>query len=101
MLRTVEDVPAAEKRLRGVVAERAEIHVRSASSPQYMHVVDGFEQTVVSFGSDVPYLGNLGKALLVGPGSILDAHTVNEKILKQDLLEGVDLYRNLARQLAS
>ncbi len=101
MVRTVEEVPAAEERLRGVVGERAEIHVRSGASPQYMHVVDGFPHTVVSFGSDVPYLGNLGKALLVGPGSILDAHTANEKILKKDLLQGVDLYHNLARQLAS
>jgi acetylornithine deacetylase len=64
-----------------------------------MHVVDGFETTVVSFGSDVPYLGNLGKPLLIGPGSILDAHTAKEKISKQELMEGVALYERLARKL--
>jgi len=66
-----------------------------------MHVVDGFETTVVSFGSDVPYLGNVGKPLLVGPGSILDAHTAQERINKQELQEGAALYERLARKLLS
>jgi acetylornithine deacetylase len=64
-----------------------------------MHYVEGFPDTVVSFGSDVPYLGRLGKPLLVGPGSILDAHSASEKILKRELLEGIDLYDRLAREL--
>jgi acetylornithine deacetylase len=64
-----------------------------------MHVVNGFPSTVVSFGSDVPYLGKLGRPLLVGPGSILDAHTAGERILKQELLDGVDLYVRLVRRL--
>ena len=64
-----------------------------------MHVVEGFAQTVVSFGSDIPYLGNLGKPLLIGPGSILDAHTAHEKILKRDLTEGIELYDRLVRTL--
>ena len=66
-----------------------------------MHVVDGFESTVVSFGSDIPYLGNLGKPLMIGPGSILDAHTADEKVGKQELLEGVALYERLVKKLLS
>jgi acetylornithine deacetylase len=99
MLRTVEDREAAEKRLRSVVAGRADIAIHSAADPQFMHVEEGFPETVVSFGSDVPYLGNLGKPILVGPGSILAAHTANEKIDRQDLLDGIDLYENLVRRL--
>ena len=64
-----------------------------------MHAVDNFPTTVVSFGSDVPYLGNVGKPLLVGPGSILDAHTANEKISKRELMEGADIYERLVRKL--
>ena len=101
MLRPVEDVPSAQHRLVEVVANRAEIDVLGASAPQFMHVVEGFDETVVSFGSDVPYLGNLGTALLVGPGSILDAHTAHEKILKRDLIEGIELYDRLVRELLS
>jgi acetylornithine deacetylase len=75
------------------------MNVLGGTNPHIMHVVDGFETTVVSFGSDVPYLGNLGKPLLIGPGSILDAHTVDEKIRKQELLDGVALYERLVRKL--
>ncbi len=99
MLRTVENVEGVRERLLQVVGGRAVIDVQAGSSPQHMHVVPGFAETVVSFGSDIPYLGNLGKPLLVGPGSILDAHTAHEKISKRDLLEGVELYDRLARSL--
>src|ERR1044072_8581437 len=60
--------------------------------PQHMIVPDGAESTIVSFNTDVPHLGALGKPLLFGPGSILDAHGVNEKIRKSDLLEAVNTY---------
>jgi len=63
--------------------------------------VEGFPTTVVSFASDVPHLENLGKRLMIGPGSILDAHTANEKISKKEMMEGVDLYERLARKLLS
>jgi acetylornithine deacetylase len=99
MLRTVEEPEEARRRLHAVVAGRAEIEILAAAAPQFMHVLDGFPDTVVSFGSDVPYLGNLGKPLLIGPGSILDAHTAHEKILKQDLLDGIDIYERLVRML--
>jgi acetylornithine deacetylase len=99
MLRTVEDPAQSRERLSLLVGERAQIDILAGAAPQFMHVVDGFPDTVVSFGSDVPYLGKLGRPLLVGPGSILDAHTASEKILKQDLLDGVDLYERLIRKL--
>ena len=99
MLRTIEERDKARERLAAVVAGRADIEILAGAAPQFMHVPDGFPDTVVSFGSDVPYLGNLGKALLAGPGSILDAHTAHERILKQDLLDGIDLYERLVHRL--
>ena len=39
--------------------------------------------------------------VLLGPGSILNAHTDHERISKQELLEGVKLYVRLARILLS
>jgi acetylornithine deacetylase len=101
MIRIIESRAAAEERVRGIVRDRATIEVIGGADPQIMHVVDGFETTVVSFGSDVPYLGNLGKPLLIGPGSILDAHTANEKVAKQELVEGAALYERLTRKLLS
>jgi acetylornithine deacetylase len=99
MIRTVEPGNIIRERLKRLVAGRADLEIVSSNDPQVMHVVEGFPTTVVSFGSDVPYLTRLGKPLLVGPGSILDAHTANEKIGKRELMEGVDLYERLARRL--
>jgi acetylornithine deacetylase len=99
MIRTVEDRDSIEQKMRSIVANRATMEVIGASNPIHLHVVEGFQQTVVSFGSDAPHLGNTGKRLLVGPGSILDAHTAGEKISKRELIEGIDLYVRLVRKL--
>ncbi len=77
MIRLIEPRAAAEQRLQKIVGDRAEIKVVGGADPLRMHVVEGFETMVASFGSDAPYLGNLGKPLLIGPGSILDAHTAH------------------------
>jgi acetylornithine deacetylase len=99
MLRTIEPRPVIEQKMKALVGNRATLEVISGADPHIMHVVDGFPTTVVSFGSDIPYLGNLGKPLLIGPGSILNAHTADERIRKSELMEGIDLYDRLARKL--
>jgi acetylornithine deacetylase len=99
MIRTIEPVARVEEKMLQRIDQRATMQVMSANDPHVMHIVDGFATTVVSFGSDVPYLTTLGKPILVGPGSILDAHTAGEKISKAQLLEGADLYERLVRKL--
>jgi len=99
MIRTVEERAQVEEKMRRITANRATIEIVGASDPQIFHVVDGFATTVVSFGSDAPHLGNTGKRLLIGPGSILDAHTAGERISKRELMEGIDLYDTLVRKL--
>jgi acetylornithine deacetylase len=64
-------------------------------------VPPGWETTVVSYGSDLPFLSAWGERFQMGPGSILVAHTGHEYILKTDLLRGVDLYVRLATDLLS
>jgi acetylornithine deacetylase len=54
---------------------------------------------VAAFTTDIPALSNWGEPLLLGPGSIHVAHTPFEKIAKQELLEAVDLYYEVARRL--
>jgi acetylornithine deacetylase len=99
MIRTIEPRPSVDAKMRTLIGNRASMNVLGGTNPHMMHVVDGFETTVVSFGSDAPYLRNLGKPLLIGPGSILDAHTADEKIRKQELIEGVAVYERLVRNL--
>jgi acetylornithine deacetylase len=67
--------------------------------PQFMVVPEGAPSHVVAFNTDVPWLTNLGKPLLFGPGSILDAHGAGEKIAKHDLLAAVDTYEQMVVSL--
>lgn len=67
--------------------------------PTYMVTPEGVESTGVAFNTDVPHLGGMGKPLLFGPGSILDAHAADEKISKKELLAAVGTYESLVRAL--
>jgi acetylornithine deacetylase len=82
-----------------ILGPSIEIEVTSKSEPHRIHVPDGTKGKVVRFGSDVPYLAKIGTPLLVGPGSIHDAHTKGEKVKKQDLFRAVDFYYQLAVRL--
>ena len=90
-----------EKALVNLLRGRGEIEVLSCSEPVKMLPVDGFKQKTVRFTTDIPYLTNWGQPLLLGPGSILVAHTKDEFVLKKDLKKAVELYIQLARQLLS
>ena len=60
----------------------------------------GWETTVVSYASDLPFLaGDWGTGYQLGPGSIRVAHTGEEQIAKRELLQGVELYTRLATDL--
>lgn len=59
----------------------------------------GWDTTVVSFASDLPFLASWGEGYQLGPGSIRVAHSDGEHIRKADLLQGVELYVRLATDL--
>ena len=59
----------------------------------------GWETTVVSYASDLPFHAAWGQGFQLGPGTIRVAHTSDERIAKAELLEGVRLYAKLARDL--
>lgn len=87
------------ERIREASLAQVEIEVLTRSEPQTLFTVPGFEKAVLPFGSDIPYLKSFGKPLLIGPGSVLDAHTETEKIDKRQLLEAVPIYKKLVRTL--
>ena len=86
--------------IRDALGSTIEIEVTSHADPHRIHVPGGHRGEVVRFGSDVPYLQGIGTPLLVGPGSILDAHTAHEKVRKKDLAAAVELYSEVAWSLA-
>jgi len=99
LMRTATDADLLKERLLSLLSEGTQIDIRSTASPLRLFCPPGFETCVVAFGSDVPYLKPLGTPLLVGPGSILDAHTAHEKVRVDDLGKAQDLYRTLCIQL--
>jgi len=70
--------------------------------PYYKNTAEpppGWDTTVVSFASDLPFHGEWGQRFQLGPGTIRVAHTAEERIAKAELLRGVELYVKLARDL--
>lgn len=85
--------------LESLIRDRGELEIMSYSLPVKMLAVDGFKQKVVRFTTDIPHLPNWGQPLLLGPGSILVAHTKDEFVLKKDLETSVELYVDLVKKL--
>jgi acetylornithine deacetylase len=60
---------------------------------------EGLPTMVAKFTTDIPQLSNWGEPLLLGPGTIHVAHTPFEKLAKKELLEAVEVYVKVAKQL--
>jgi acetylornithine deacetylase len=91
-IRLVTESALVKAILEDAVGDAGDIEYLSVAEPVRMHAVDGFEQTVVRFTTDLPYLKNWGTPMLLGPGSILVAHTEDERISKRELEKSVELY---------
>ncbi len=100
-LRLVSPTEPVKALLENAVAGRAEIEYLSAHEPVHLFTVPGFDECVVRFTTDIPYLSRWGKPLLLGPGSILNAHTEHEFVSKKELAAAVELYVSLVCGLLS
>ncbi len=70
--------------------------------PARLDCIDGHPAAPVGFGSDTPRLRPLcpnGRLMMVGPGSILEAHTPHEYLAWSDLSNGIDLLEQVSRSL--
>ena len=77
-----------------------QIEVPYRSEPILFRVpVNQPEGEIVSFACDLPLLPAWGEPILVGPGSILEAHTAEEKVDLAQIEEAVRVYRTLAQGL--
>ncbi len=86
-------------RIRAAAGGDAEVEALTVSEPQRLHTVPGFETVVLSYGTDIPHLRVFGRPLLLGPGSILDAHTDRERISKAEMETALALYPRLVKEL--
>ncbi|HEU4521159.1 MAG TPA: M20/M25/M40 family metallo-hydrolase [Thermoanaerobaculia bacterium] len=100
IFRLVTDLDDIRARLESIIGKYDGRIVKSGGNPpQFMIVPAGAPSRVVAFNTDVPHLGSLGKPLLFGPGSILDAHGADEKIAKKELLAAVTAYEEMVISL--
>ena len=61
--------------------------------------IPGIPTMTASFTTDIPALSNWGEPVLLGPGSILVAHTEREYLEKRELLEAIERYLLIAHEL--
>jgi acetylornithine deacetylase len=101
MIRTVENSEPLRRRITEIIADRCEFLFVRDTPVLMMEQLDGYETDVVAFTTDLPSLGNWGRPLLLGPGSITTAHTEREFVRKTDLVQAAELYYRLVRDLKS
>jgi acetylornithine deacetylase len=101
LVRTVTDSAQVRAQLVAVAGDLAEVEFTLDTPFIRMRAVEGLPTMVAKFATDIPQLSNWGEPLLLGPGSIHVAHTPFEKLAKKELLEAVELYIKVAKQLLS
>jgi acetylornithine deacetylase len=100
MIRLVGEAQPVRDLFERAVNARAELVEILTIPPVRFATVDGLPTSVVSFATDVPVFGtSWGQPLLFGPGSILVAHTAEERISKKELAAAVDAYAEMVKKL--
>ncbi len=98
--RLVDSGDSIKQAVARAVEGRAEARQILCVPAVHLRALDGFETTVVAYTTDIPAFGGAwGEPLLLGPGSILVAHTEEERVPKRQLIEAVELYQRLVRRL--
>lgn len=101
LFRTVEPVESLLSRIQAAAEGRVALEIPYRSDPILFRVPKALSAPaeVVSFACDLPLLPAWGEPILVGPGSILDAHGAQEKVDLGEVERAVALYEELARGL--
>lgn len=101
MIRTVRNAQELRQRVEALLEGRCEYQVARDTPALLLERLEGFEADVFAYTTDLPSLPRWGRPLLLGPGSITEAHTDHECVRKADLTRAVELYCQMVRQLKS
>jgi acetylornithine deacetylase len=99
LFRTGVPVGTVLREVEAICSGRAGLDVPYRSDPISFRVPAGRESRVVSYACDLPLLSAWGQPLLIGPGSIRDAHTADEKVRSEEVERAVAVYCDVARAL--
>ena len=101
LFRTVADTGTLRQAIAAAADPRVTVEFPLEIPSVLSSPVPGWETTVVSYASDLPFLAPWGERYQLGPGTIRLAHTAEERIGKRELLDGVERYVSLATALLS
>jgi acetylornithine deacetylase len=100
MIRLVGESAEIKEALASAVAGRAELREVIEIPALRLNAIPGIETTVVAFTTDIPaFGGEWGEPFLIGPGSIHVAHTLEERVSREQLVEAVSIYQRIMRHL--
>jgi acetylornithine deacetylase len=100
LIRLVGDSAETKAAMGRAAAGRVELREVLEIPAIRLDFVDGVETTVVAYTTDIPaFGGQWGEPLLIGPGSIHAAHTPQERVARRQLLDAVEIYQRIAREL--
>jgi acetylornithine deacetylase len=100
MIRLVDDGMSTREALKRAVDGKVDMNEVLSIPALHLGSLAGFETTIVSFTTDIPAFGAAwGRPYLIGPGTIHVAHTSEERVLKWQLLEAVQIYKRMVQQL--
>ena len=97
--RTVGDHDEVRRLIESHVGPPVSVDDVMVVPPVRLTIAPGFDTDVFGFTTDIPFLDRWGAPLLLGPGSIAQAHTADEHVEIADLHQAVDVYERLVRQL--
>ncbi len=100
LIRLVGDSVPLRAAVAHAVGNRAEAREAVNVPPVLLETLEGFPKTIAAFTTDIPsFAGSWGTPLLIGPGSIHVAHTLDERVPKRELLDAVEIYIQMVKSL--
>jgi acetylornithine deacetylase len=100
MIRLVGDSGPTKAALARAAEGHAELREVIEIPAVHLGAVKGIATTVVAFTTDIPAFGGAwGEPFLIGPGTIHVAHTLEERVPKAQLLQAVELYQRIVKDL--
>jgi len=101
-IRLVNDSASTRQAIAEAAGDKVELNDVLEIPAIHMKAVEGLPTTIVAYTTDIPaFNGAWGQPLLLGPGTIHVAHTLDERVPKQELLDAVEIYQRMVRQLLS
>jgi acetylornithine deacetylase len=100
MIRLVDDGASTRAAAEKIVSQRGVVNEVLCIPALRLGKLEGFRTTVVAYTTDIPAFGGAwGQPFLLGPGTIHVAHTSEERVPKRELLEAIEIYKSMAKQL--